>query len=273
MKQFIRRHPITTFFVLAFVIDWAVRYGVVLLNVDFPVFNLIGEYAPLIAACIVTGALYGRGSVKALLGRLKQWRLAPGWYLFVIFAPAIVMLIALLLFQAIGGIPFHFVADLVMQPFTVVLGIVLSVGEEVGWRGFAQPHLQQRYGMVRAALILGVLWGIWHIPGDFNNWAAFTNIQEYTGLVWFVLLTVASSLLMAWVYNRTQGKLPLMCIFHLTLTIYTYFVSTSSPAFFNFMNLYTVLLAVGSVALIVITSSRQKRQSLDRESQPLELEA
>lgn len=273
MQQLIRRHPITTFFVLAFVIDWAVRYGVVFLNVDFPVFNLIGEYAPLIAACVVTGALYGRNGVSALLGRLKQWCAAPRWYLFVIFAPAVAQFIALLLFQGIGGTPFHFVANLVMQPFLVVLGIVLSVGEEVGWRGFAQPHLQQRYGMERAALLIGVLWGLWHIPGDFNNWAAFTNIQEYTGLVWFVFFSVTGSLMMAWVYNHTQGKLPLMCIFHLTLTIFTFFIATPSTGFFDYMNLATILLTIGIVALIAITSSRQKQQNLDRESQSLKLEA
>lgn len=273
MQKLIRRFPITTFFVLAFMIAWSLRIG--LASVDFFLPRLVAEYAPFIAACVVSWALYGRSGVKALLGRLKQFRVAPTWYLLVIFGPAVIQLIALGLFSLATGTTFHFVANLVMQPVVVLIGILLSVGEEVGWRGFAQPHLQSRYGVVGAAALIGVLWAVWHIPGDITSWSMLTDGTVYIAFLWFLIFTVTGSLFMAWVYNRTQGKLPLMCIFHLTLTFFWNFTDapTNTTGPFNAFKLFLILMAAGAGALFAVSYLRQKRQGQEQEAQPVRLEA
>jgi uncharacterized protein len=266
MQKLIKRFPMTTFFALAFLISWSLRIG--LASIDFPLIKLVAEYAPLIAACVVSGALYGRNEVKALLGRLKQFRLAPKWYLFVIVGPVVIQLIAMGLFSLSTGIPFHFVPNLLILAL-VPLGILLSIGEEVGWRGFAQPHLQNRYGVVGAAVLIGVLWAFWHIPGDITSWSILAEPGTYVNFLWFLLSTVTGSLLLAWVYNRTQGKLPLMCIFHLTLTFFWSFTDAPSNEYYLFL----ILMAVGSVALFAVSYLRQKQHSQEKEAQPASLEA
>lgn len=273
MQKLIRRFPMTTFLALAFLIDWSLRIGLASLAFFLP--KLIAEYAPFIAACIVSGALYGRSGVKALLGRLKQFRLAPKWYLFVIFGPAVIQLSAVWLFSLYTGTTFHFVANLLVQPFVVLLGLLLSVGEEVGWRGFAQPHLQSRYGLVGSALLIGVLWAFWHIPGDITSWSMLAEPRVYIAFLWFLITTVTGSLLMAWVYNRTQGKLPLMCIFHLTLLLFWDFIDvpTNTTGSFNAFELSIVLLAAGTVTLFAVSHLRKTWHGQEKEAQPLQLEA
>ena len=259
MRTYIRRFPVTTFFVLAFVIDWSLRIGLASLPFFLP--KLLAEYAPFIAACVVSGALYGGQGVSALLGRLKQWHAAPRWYLFAIFGPAVVQLSAVWLFALVTGTAFHFRLNLLAQPLMLLIGILLSVGEEVGWRGFAQPHLQRRLGATGAALLIGVLWAIWHIPGDITSWSMLAEGRTYIAFLWFLAGTVTGSLLMAWIYNRTGGNLPLMCILHLTLTLFWSFVDvpTNYTGHFDAFEFSIILMAVATIALYVISWLWQRR--------------
>jgi membrane protease YdiL (CAAX protease family) len=86
--------------------------------------------------------------------------------------------------------------------------IIVGLFEEVGWRGFALPRLQLRFDAIWAALVLGVLWALWHLP---------ELISEPTGQrppVQFVVWTLALSVIFSWLYNSTNGSLPIVIISH-----------------------------------------------------------
>ncbi len=94
------------------------------------------------------------------------------------------------------------------------LGALLSgsIGEEMGWRGFAQPLLQKRAGALGAAVVLGVIWGIWHLNAELTTnqpLAAFLNDAPRS-----LLRMVATAILYGWLYIRTGGSLPVVMLAH-----------------------------------------------------------
>jgi membrane protease YdiL (CAAX protease family) len=84
------------------------------------------------------------------------------------------------------------------------------LGEETGWRGFALPRLQQRYGALAASLVLGVDWALWHLPNYF-----IPAMNTWTGNLWIYLgIAVALSVIHTWVYNGTGSSLLLVTLLH-----------------------------------------------------------
>jgi len=106
------------------------------------------------------------------------------------------------------------------QVAAAFLSTVLLVGlfEEVGWRGYALPRLQQRMSGLRAALLLGVIWAAWHLP---------ELVSDPTGqrpVVQFLVLVVAQSVFLSWLYNGSAAGLPLVIISHATVDTAARFV-------------------------------------------------
>jgi membrane protease YdiL (CAAX protease family) len=87
---------------------------------------------------------------------------------------------------------------------------VLVVGEEIGWRGYALPRLLATRSMLSASLILGVLWGAWHLPTFFIPGLPQHSIPFSA----FMLLTIAYSVLFTWIYLRTAGSVLIATVFH-----------------------------------------------------------
>jgi membrane protease YdiL (CAAX protease family) len=88
-----------------------------------------------------------------------------------------------------GGLPFPVWA----MVLTMVVG---AAGEELGWRSYLQPYLQTRFSVLRSSLIVGLLWGFWHIGG-------FEHGLVYMGL--FVVMAVGLSVVMGAVLQSARG--------------------------------------------------------------------
>jgi membrane protease YdiL (CAAX protease family) len=228
LKQGIIRHPLVAFFVLAFAISWSTVFplalsrnvGVGLLPYDLPdavttALYLVASFiGPSLAAVIVLATTEGRPGVTRLLKRCVQWRVQPRWYVVALSAN---LLIWLLSYSALIG-PRLFTAAVQHWPllFTtflpyVAFGILIpSIAEEPGWRGFALPHLQQRYGPLAASLLLGLLHGLWHIPALMSLLGP-TPLANYPP---FMLTAMMTAVLYTWVYNHTAGSVLLAMLFH-----------------------------------------------------------
>jgi hypothetical protein len=126
-------------------------------------------------------------------------------------------------------------------PQHVVAMVLVPITEEPGWRGYALPRLQVRFGAVRASLILGVLWAAWHtmmflFPGP----SAF-------GFAVAVLNIVAGSIVFSWLYNRTHGSLGIAMLAHAGAHLNNpAHAQDAMPLFF-----YTIAVALVGCALIV----------------------
>jgi membrane protease YdiL (CAAX protease family) len=256
----LQRYPITSFFVLAFVLAWGIRITMNVASIEAPPLKLLAEFAPAIAALIVTRALTGKGSARTLLGREKAWRLHPWWYALVLLGPAALQLVSIGLFVLFGGPGVQFQFPGLVFLFTLIIGLLSATGEEIGWRGFAFPRLQARSNLVVASLIIGTLWACWHIPDDLTNLGLLAVPSTYIGFLWFLGLNVIGSLFMGWVYNRTGGSLFLMVLAHLGLTIFWKFVILPEQVG-QFRPDYLSVILMGIVVVIVAVFTVTKKRT------------
>ena len=210
-------YPATTkslaiFFIVAFTFTWLVlapavlsAAGVISLSLSSTLLITVATLGPLLGA--VSAAAYESGSagVHALLSQARRWRLHPTWYAVVLVGPALIMLAAFLLWRAQGG-PQLSAPPLnawLSVPILVVVLLLPALFEEIGWRGFALPRLQTRYGALAASLIVGVAWAIWHAPIWFIPDAGFSTLPFPV----FMAFTIALSILFTWLYNSTGSVL------------------------------------------------------------------
>jgi membrane protease YdiL (CAAX protease family) len=202
-----RRSSLLLYFVLAFALSWWV-WPLRLLN---PTSSPLVPFGPALAAFAVSALVEGRRSVLDLLRRLARWRVHVVWYLVALAGPFALTTLAVALTIAAGAPPPTFAGYLdwpVVLATVAQTAVVVGLFEEPGWRGFALPRMQSSLGAGRAALVLGVIWVLWHLPLLISDrtgqrpWAPFS--------VW----AVAESVILAWLYNGTGGSLPIVILFH-----------------------------------------------------------
>lgn len=190
---------------------------------------IAGGFAPSLAAIVTTWLIGGAGAVRDLLGQLTRWRHNLGWYAIAMFlAPALAIAAALLqsLFvgpPAVGG---------TAMPVPLALGWALfaALGEEFGWRGFLLPRLQARFDILGAALIIGVVWGVWHLPAHWIGMQAYGDWFWAAFLIQGPFLLAGHAIIMSWLWNRTHGSLLLMVLYHLGLTASAILMPTAGVA-------------------------------------------
>jgi uncharacterized protein len=109
------------------------------------------------------GITEGRAGIR----RFVLWRVGLGWYLFALIGiPLILVLSVIVLPGALAS--FQGLAPLEPLPLLGIFVYIFFLGgplsEEPGWRGFALPRLQSLHGPLVGSPILGILWGLWHLP-------------------------------------------------------------------------------------------------------------
>jgi len=144
--------------------------------------------------------------------------------------------------------------------FVFPVGLVLAaifvaaLGEELGWRGFALPRMQARQQAFAASLLLGVLWGLWHLP------LLIARGISPLGYLDFVLSIIAYSVLLAWIYNNTQGSLFLMVLFHAVFDIAALMILPTSSTLIVPV-LYLILLWVVVTLVVVMAGAARLSRS------------
>jgi len=166
-------------------------------------------YAPTLAALLVA---VRSGGVGTLLRQVATWRVGLGWYGVVLVGPIVLFVVTDLIYAVSGGVqPAAWVAIPSSLAFVGPL-VAGSLGEEPGWRGFAQPRLQTRYSALRASIIVGIIWGTWHLwpamlPGGLADLTIPDLAQTYIRLI-------STAIIYAWIYNSTNGSLFLVMVAH-----------------------------------------------------------
>jgi membrane protease YdiL (CAAX protease family) len=204
------------FFLLTFVLSWSCFGTLAILAHGAPLgvvgygLLLLGTFAPAIVAVWLTYLAEGRTGVTSLLGRILRWQVGARWYVFAVaLFPAIKLGVALA-HRAFAGAWPRFGNE---SPAIILIAIIFSTpvqaGEEVGWRGYALPRMAARLGFGPASIILGAIWGLWHLP------LFFVPGEDY-GQPFFVFAmgTTALSVALAWLYANTKGSLLLTMLMH-----------------------------------------------------------
>ena len=153
LKQWIQRHPLFSYFFLAYAFSWIVFIPYVLgewgyLQGNYTFFYFLHVFGPAIAAIVMTSVTAGKAGLYELRQRIRQVRVSSKWYLFILLGiPALVMLGIAVLPGAMSSFKGFTTNLLIGYPFSLVavfLGV--GLGEEPDWRGFALPRMQKQYG-------------------------------------------------------------------------------------------------------------------------------
>lgn len=161
--RWVRRHRFISFVVLAYAISWSLWLVAWLGGGQIPF--LLGALGPMAAAAIVT-AVSGR-SLLAWIRPVWQWRAPLRWWLYALGLPALLYAVVTLVLQLLGWPVDWTLAGERLPAYLSTFIFVLVLGgamEEPGWRGFGLPVLQGKYSPLRSTLILGLVWGVWHVP-------------------------------------------------------------------------------------------------------------
>ena len=207
LASLIRRYPLVSFFVLAYALSWWpwILYAFGLSPTP------IASFGPFLAALVVLAITQGKSGIGGLLRRMVRWRVGIRWYAVALLLPVGIALAATAL-NVLLGAQAPSAADLggwtgLFSTFAVVLLIPGTGGtwEEPGWRGFALPSLQAGRSALVASLILGAVWALWHLP-----------LVVATGQMggWDIVIIMAWTLVLTWVYNGTGGSVLIVMLFH-----------------------------------------------------------
>jgi uncharacterized protein len=255
LRALVARRPVLAFVCLAFGFSWS-AWIPLLASVQgwvswhaSPYLHQIGALGPAVAAVVVIGAVSGRPGVGALLMRAVAWRGRGRAFAFSLGTPVALLVVALSTARWLDGSgsgvrwsQLGHSAELAALPVLVYWAINLvfyGFGEELGWRGFLQPHLEERWPVVTAANVVSLIWAAWHIPlfGITSSYRAMPLI----GFVGFYFSIWVASWIFAWLLRFGRGSLLVVAVFHAWFD-----VVTNSP-----LGLSTLPTAMG-VAITVV---------------------
>ncbi|WP_222626955.1 MULTISPECIES: CPBP family intramembrane glutamic endopeptidase [unclassified Rhodococcus (in: high G+C Gram-positive bacteria)] len=150
------------------------------------------------------------------------------------------------------------VAIMAYIPMLFLQMITTGLAEEPGWRDFALPRLQTRFGPLGAAMILGPLWGAWHLPLFFTEWGGWPDAHWTEPLV-FLVFCCAFNVVMSWVFNSTGQSLPVSMLMHVSVNTFASVMWTDMFPTLDTqraMEVMAVTASVAAVALVVVTRGR-----------------
>ena len=203
------------FFALAFGWSWAFWLPQVLWGVP----TYLGPFGPLVAALALTWRREGLGGIRRLLAKGVDLRFNKVWLFPVLLLMPLLLGGALFLALWSGAAPASAVVTdpvLIAGAFAYILFLGGPLEEEFGWRGYALDRLQARYTAFVASVVLGFLWGLWHLP----LFLAPAPGYYTAGPVWeLVLSTILVSVLFTWVWNNTGGSVLAALLLHTTFNL------------------------------------------------------
>ncbi len=263
------RHIGFLFVLLTYIITWGVEIPVALNKHGYAAINIskglqtFCTLSPGIVAVILTAIFYKKNGLKTLLKAVVKWRVKFKWYFIVIILGIVLCGLSLLLFNwTYGQINNPDPAYNFLFYFILILPLS-ALWEEMGWRGFLLPILQQKYAPLTASIIIGFVWGLWHLP-------IYLAIDPYGAktITYFLFMFIgcfALSIIETWLYNSTKGSLFICILFHNAInTSAAYFYGNLKGSEFRPLIILVVLLVVTAIFICFKTNG-----SLNENRQPI----
>jgi uncharacterized protein len=172
-------------------------------------------FVPVIAALILIHRQFGGESAVALFKSafVYEWGLGPGWILVaLLFMPVVFLLEFGIMLLTDVAVPLpKIVPSQVLFLFLVFF--IGAIGEEAGWQGYAYPALRSRLSALQAAVVLGVVWGLWHV---------IPFVQQGRSVYWILwqcLGAVAMRIIIVWLFENTRKSILIAVLFHTMFNI------------------------------------------------------
>jgi uncharacterized protein len=276
IKAFLKSHPLLSYFALTFAITWGLFVlavggpgGIPATKEEFTTLPLGAILAvlvgPSVSGIVLTGLVYGREGFRDLLTRMRRWRVGARWYAVALLTAPLVSTAVLIPLSLISPVflPGIFASEAKVSfvLMGIVVGLIVGIFEELGWTGFAVPTLLKlRYGVLSTGLIVGVLWGAWHLLGN-DIWASVATsgglppalFAVGVGLVLLVGQLPAYRVLMVWVYERSGGSLLLAILMHASYSASTFILGpVAGPGAMSGASLLAAVLASAAATWVVV---------------------
>ena len=286
LRRLLVRHPVAAFLVMVYVVSSSVALVPFLTRRDVLPFDLAlyDSLAPIfgvaLPAFIVVAATGGRDGVRDLARRCLRWRVGVLWYLFAFLSvPAAVLLCAIAVF---GRALLDVLVEKWALLFTAVLPQLLFlilffiIAEEVGFMGFLQARLQDRYGPLKASVIVTVPFALYHLPTLMvENDLGPGSLHIALGFLGILaVLQMFGRIVIMWLYNSTASSVLLVGLWHSSFDATTSafgrtFVvpGPAGTAFLSGFVIPSAVVAVFAVLVVVFTRGRLS-YSPERASQP-----
>ena len=253
-----KKHLGFLFIAITYLLTWSVEIPMALTKYGYATIHIlkglqtICTLSPGIVAILLTGFFFKKDGLKILLKEIVKWRVRFKWYVWLIFFSVVLCGLSLLLFNWL------FAQHITPDPaynflFYFILILPLSaLWEEIGWRGFLLPTLQKKYSPLQASLIIGFVWGLWHLP----VYLALNPYGDKT-IVYFLFMFIgcfALSIIETWFYNSTKGSLFICILFHNAInTSAAYFYGNLKGNEFRPLIILVLLLVVSSISVLFKT--------------------
>lgn len=273
---FLKRHSLVIGIVLMFLFTWPIDLaseGLLPFKVPFLVYLFLG-WGFVLASVTMTGLTLGKEGVIALLKRYLKWRVDWKWYLVAFFLGPLLIVSGVLANALVSGVPPDFSKIIAYKLFgesaTLWLFILpfflidfIANGEEIGWRGYVLPRLQAKYSALTSTLILGVVWGFWHLPKYLTHFSV-------PSFAWFMVHTMAAAFLYTWLYNGTKGSLLLVTLFHAssnTMGIFMPMANTLSGENMGAYIGYVLFEVIAAVIVVMLTGAARLSRTEEKQMQ------
>ena len=236
IKALFKSKPVLNYFIITFAISWI---GFVLgvgsegfassnawqtTSLTFAVMAMLA--GPTIAGLLMTGIVDGKKGFRQLISCLTKWRVGIKWYAVAILTAPILSVVVLLSLSL--TCPLFTAGNKVAVIIPGIMAGLSTVFEEIGWTGFAVPQLRKRYSILKTGVIVGVLWGIWHLLQQLYISRTYTGgipFAVYLSIALFNTIAglTAYRILLVWINDRT-GSLLLTTLMHASLSASNIFI-------------------------------------------------
>jgi len=276
-ESLVSRHPVLSYFALAFAISWG---GVILVvgpggfpgATDqfaklLPMVVLAMLAGPSLAGILLTGVVDGKAGLGEYFSRLLRWRVRARWYAVALLTAPLLVSATLFALSLISPVYRPGILTTTQPVSHLLLGLLtgLAAGffEELGWTGFAVPRVRRQHGIVATGLVVGLVWGAWHCLVTWwgsSGTSGGLSMSVYLPPLLFSFLP-PYRVLMVWVYDRT-GSLFVAMLMHASLTAS---VRVFDPLTISGGSLLTYNLLFGVLLWIVVAGiTAANKQHLDR---------
>jgi membrane protease YdiL (CAAX protease family) len=211
-ENFLARHPVSTYFALVFAVSWLGAFAVaaphLLRGEAIPKFAGLMMFpamllGPSAVGILLTRLVDGSNGLRDLFSRMRRVRVPARWYAALLIPPVLVLTVLTCMKTFVSPIfaPNRFFIG-------VGFGFVAGFFEEIGWMGYAFPKMRRPDNALAPAILLGLLWGCWHIPViDYLGTSTPHGAYWLPFFLAFTAALAAMRVLIAWVYTHTKSVL------------------------------------------------------------------